>query len=97
MLWKNLPPEKQQVMHLSELASLGCTTTMHIARILHRNEPDELSSKDYEFSAASIAEHKDSGYRDAKRVLDRGAWRDPVPPDVGVVVHELPPEEIAAD
>jgi len=96
-LWKNLAPEKQQAAHLSKLAALGCTTTMHIARILHRNEPDELSSKDYEFSAASIAEHGEAGYHDAKRILDRAPWRDPVPPDVGVVVHDIPPDEMAAD
>jgi NTE family protein len=87
-LWDNLPPEAQKDPHLNELGDLGCTTTMHIVRLVHRSESDELASKDYEFSADSIREHREAGYRDARRMLQKPTWLEPVPPDVGVVVHE---------
>lgn len=95
-LWERLPAAAKRNPHLNELAELGCTTTMHIVRLVHRTEPDELASKDYEFSRVSVQEHRAAGYRDTKRMLERPAWLDPVPPDMGVVVHDLPSEREAA-
>ncbi|MGH7124602.1 MAG: DUF3734 domain-containing protein [Stellaceae bacterium] len=92
-LWEALTPEAQQNPHLSALADLGCTTTMHIVRLVHRGELDELACKDYEFSSASFAEHRAAGHRDATRRLGDPAWLNPVPPDIGVVVHDPPPPE----
>ena len=92
-LWEALSPETKQNPHLSALADLGCTTTMHIVRLVHRSEPDELACKDYEFSSASFEEHRAAGYRDATRRLADPAWLQPVPPDIGVVVHDPPPRE----
>jgi NTE family protein len=96
-LWDKLPPEAQKDPHLSELGDLGCVTTMHIVHLVHRNEPDELACKDYEFSAHSIREHREAGYRDALARLANPTWFEPVPPDVGVVVHEPPPAREAAE
>lgn len=87
-LWERLPPEARTDPHLNELAELGCTTTMHVVRIVHRGEAGELASKDYEFSRPSITAHWRAGYEDAKRVLARPGWFDPVPADIGVIVHE---------
>jgi len=92
-LWEALTPEAQQNLHLSALADLGCTTTMHIVRLVHRSEADELSCKDYEFSSATFAEHRAAGYRDATRRLADPAWLEPVPPDIGVVIHDAPARE----
>ena len=92
-LWKALTPEAQRDPHLSALADLGCTTTMHIVRLVHRSEADELSCKDFEFSAATFAEHRAAGYRDAMRRLADPAWLEPVPPDIGVVIHDAPARE----
>jgi NTE family protein len=89
-LWEALPPERQQDPHLNALAQLGCTTTMHIVRLVHRTEPEELPSKDYEFSEIAVAERIAAGYRDAQTILELRPWLDPAPPDVGVIIHELP-------
>jgi len=96
-LWDRLPPEAQKDPHLNELGDLGCVTTMHIVRLVHRSEPGELASKDYEFSADSVREHRAAGYRDALAVLQNPTWLEPVPPDVGVVVHEPPRPREAAE
>ena len=92
-LWKALPSEAQRDPHLSALADLGCTTTMHIVRLVHRSEPDELACKDYEFSSATFAEHRAAGHRDATRRLAHPAWLEPVPPDTGVIIHDAPSRE----
>ena len=89
-LWNQLPPAAQKDPHLNELADLGCVTTMHIVRLVHRSEPGELASKDYEFSADSVREHRAAGYRDAIAMLQNPTWLEPAPPDVGVIVHEPP-------
>jgi len=88
-LWDALPPDRQKDPHLNALAELGCTTTMHIVRLVHQTEPEELSSKDYDFSEIAIGERTAAGYRDAKCMLEDEPWLDPVPPDVGAVIHEL--------
>jgi NTE family protein len=87
-LWDRLPPEAQKDPHLGELGNLGCVTTMHIVHLVHRSEADELASKDYEFSADSVREHKETGYRDALAMLANPTWLAPTPPDIGVVVHQ---------
>jgi NTE family protein len=92
-LWNALTPEARQDSHLSALADLGCTTTMHIVRLVHRSEADELACKDYEFSSATFAEHRAAGYRDATRRLAEPTWLDPVPPDIGVIIHNAPARE----
>jgi len=73
-LWEALPPEKKADRHLSELADLGCTTTMHIVRLVCRTDPYDLPSKDYEFSRQSLSEHMAAGYRDARSMLERRPW-----------------------
>lgn len=49
--------------------TVGTTGPVSIIRILHQGEPGEGPSKDYEFSAQTIAEHIDSGYATACRIL----------------------------
>lgn len=86
-LWQALPAEKQKDRHLNALAELGCTTTMHIVHLIHQTDPDELPSKDFEFSRSTIQRLEGSGYDDAKRMVDERPWLAPVPKDVGVVIH----------
>ena len=87
-LWNDLPREARTDSELQRLAGLGCTTTMFIEHFIYRSQPSETAAKDYEFSKASIAEHRAAGCRDAKRALDDAAWRDPPPANVGVIVHQ---------
>ena len=89
-MWNRLPAEARADPTLEQLAWLGCTTTMQIVHLVYQNTKYETASKDYEFSRASIAEHRAAGYRDARRALDEKPWDNPVAPHQGVVVHEYP-------
>jgi len=93
-MWKKLPASARADLELEQLSWLGCTTTMQIVHLIYQNEKYETESKDYEFSRASIAEHRAAGYRDAMRAIAERRWEEPVPPNVGVVVHEYPPRNV---
>jgi NTE family protein len=89
-MWTRLPPEARADPALDQLSWLGCTTTMQIVHLVYQNTKYETACKDYDFSRASIAEHRAAGRRDAEGALDERAWERPVPPHQGVVVHEYP-------
>lgn len=46
-------------------------------------------------SEIAIGERIATGYRDAKAMLEDEPWLDPVPPDIGVAIHELPDRRAA--
>lgn len=94
-MWERLPPEAQADPHLQELAKLRCVTTMNIVHILYRGTPNETSSKDHDFSSASIDDRRQYGYADARRMLADPHWLEPPPEDVGVIVHEANQSEHA--
>lgn len=91
-LYKRLTPEMQQSPEVKRFAGYGCRTTMEIVHLGYPDRSWELETKDIDFSRATIEERWSKGYRDARRACERAAWLDPIGPDVGVVVHELPPE-----
>ena len=94
VLYERLPAAIRNEPEIAALAELGCHTTMEIVRLMYAPRDWELATKGMDFSWAAIEERWTQGYRDATRVLKRAAWLEPVPPHVGVVVHDLPPEEV---
>ena len=88
-LTKHLPPEKQSSPECRELASWGCGTIMHVARLLAPTLDSEDYLKDLDFSSAGIRARWQAGIEDTQRMLARAPWDDPIDPMEGVVVHEL--------
>ncbi len=88
-LVQRLPAEVRETAQCKELASWGCHTTMHVVRLLAPALASEDYWKDIDFSAAGIRARWDAGLRDARRMIERAPWRDPVDPMQGVVLHEL--------
>ena len=86
-LAKNVPAEKQQKCR--ELAAWGCSTTMHVVRLLAPALEGEDFTKDLDFSAAGIRFRCAAGLADTRRMLERAPWQAPVDPMEGVIVHEL--------
>jgi NTE family protein len=88
-LAKHLPAEKQETDECRRLGAWGCQTTMHIVRLLAPALASEDYWKDIDFSASGIRARWQAGLRDARQMIERAPWRDPVDPMQGVVVHEL--------
>ena len=88
-LQKQLPVKKKASEECRALGAWGCHTTMHVVRLLAPALASEDYWKDIDFSAAGIRARWQAGLADARRMIERAPWRDPVDPMEGVVVHEL--------
>lgn len=91
-LYERLPQAVQDEPEMAELAKQSCHTTMDIVALFYAARHWELAIKDGDFSWTAIEERRAQGYDDTCGVLKRAAWLEPVPPHVGVAVHEVPHE-----
>ena len=60
-----------------------------ILQMVYQQRAYEGQAKDYEFSARSMREHWDSGYRDTERTLRHKDWLAMCPVEQGIVVHDI--------
>jgi NTE family protein len=88
-LTSHLPSEAKKTKECKELAAWGCATVMHLVRLLAPALASEDYFKDIDFSPTGIRARWQAGIDDARRMLERAPWDDPVDPMEGVVVHEL--------
>lgn len=83
-----LPEAERNSDLMRELAGYGCTTQMHVVRLLAPQLDRETHMKDIDFSASGIMKRWDAGYRHTKAVLDRAPWVGEFDPLSGVILHE---------
>jgi NTE family protein len=95
-LTKMLPEEKRRDNQISELASYGCLTRMHVVRLLAPALDHEDHSKDIDFSATGIRRRREAGYRDTMETLEKAPWRAPVDELEGFILHEAKGGEMVA-
>jgi len=95
-LYARVPIEQRSEQDKRELAALGCDATLHVVRIPYAGRDWHMPAKDVNFSKGSIKWRWEQGYRDAMRALKHAGWLTLVAEDTAVVVHELPPEQLAA-
>ena len=88
-LAKELPEKARASPKAKELASWGCGTTMHIARLVASKLGGEDHTKDIDFTPAGIRARWQAGYADTKRMVAGAPWTAPVDPMDGVVIHDL--------
>ena len=55
-------------------ASLAVQPAITLLHLIYQQAPYETEASDYDFSAASMRGHWDSGYRDTRATLDRKEW-----------------------
>jgi len=89
-LSKKFPQKMRDLPDVKELASWGCNTTMHVARLVAPKLDGEDHTKDIDFTPAGIRARWRAGYGDTKRMLEAAPWRAPVNPIDGVVIHDDP-------
>jgi NTE family protein len=87
-----IPAELRNAARISELASYGCRTTMHVVRLVAPPVDGEDHLKDIDFSRSGIRRRRQSGLDDMRRVLERRPWTAPHDPLEGFVLHEMPRE-----
>ena len=60
-----------------------------ILELIYQQAAYETQAKDYEFSAASMHEHWNSGYLDTRRTLRHRDWLEVSESDAGLSVHDI--------
>lgn len=71
---------KQELEHLPEIS---------ILHLIYHHQPYESDATDYEFSAVTMREHWDAGYRDTNRTLQRREWLTMPGSEYGIAVHDI--------
>ena len=92
-----LPEQELNSEAVRELASYGCTTRMHVVRLLAPQLDRETHTKDVDFSPGGITKRWDAGYAHTKAVLQRKPWIGEFDPLSGVILHEQVPEQSLAE
>lgn len=92
-----VPDELRQSEQVRALAAWGCTTRLHVVRLLAPPLHGEDHSKDVDFSAATIRSRWDAGYADTMRVVGRQPWRGEFDPMEGFILHEAAAGTIVAE
>jgi len=83
-----VPPDHATNADFREMASYGCSTRMHVIRLLAPILDYEDHSKDVDFSPSGIRQRCQAGYDHTMRTLESAPWREEVDPLEGFVLHE---------
>lgn len=83
-----LPESERSDPAVRELIGYGCSTRMHVVRLLAPQLDRETHTKDIDFSPSGIMRRWDAGYAHTKSVLGRRPWIGEFDPLAGVVLHE---------
>lgn len=70
------------------LTGYGCTTRMHVIRLLAPALDYEDHAKDIDFSADGIRQRWEAGYRHTCDTLEKAPWRGDFDPNEGFILHE---------
>ncbi|MGH7051709.1 MAG: patatin-like phospholipase family protein [Acetobacteraceae bacterium] len=71
---------KERLLHLPAVS---------LIHMIYQRAAYEGEIKDYQFSALSMHEHWDAGYRDTERSLLHKSWLETPSPEEGVAVHDV--------
>ena len=88
-LAKELPAGALKRADIAEMVGYGCSTVMHVMRLIAPRLPDEDHTKDMDFNTARIAARWSAGLEDTRCAIARGAWLEPVDGTQGLVLHDL--------
>ena len=88
-LLARLPEDTLTPEELAEKTRLADMPAFTILQLIYQQASFEGQAKDYEFSAASMREHWDAGYRDTRQTLAHRDWLTTPEPDGGMVMHDV--------
>jgi NTE family protein len=85
-----IPEAERNSEAVRELAGYGCTTQMHVVRLLAPQLDRENHTKDIDFSPSGIKQRWEAGYAHTKAAIERAPWVGEFDPLSGVILHEDP-------
>jgi NTE family protein len=83
-----LPEAERNSEAVRELSAYGCSTRMHVVRLLAPQLARENHTKDIDFSPSGIRQRWDAGHAHTKAVLDRSPWIGTFDPLSSVILHD---------
>jgi NTE family protein len=86
-LTQRLPAAQQLDPAISQLASWGCGSIMHVVQLRAPALTGENQNKDIDFSELGIQARWKAGYQDTLAMLVRAPWAEPANAMNGVIVH----------
>lgn len=87
-LAEKLPAGAFDDPEIAAMAAYGCTTRMHVVRLLAPPLAGEDHSKDIDFSAHGIHARFEAGFADTKRALAEMPWNQGFERTEGFILHE---------
>ncbi|HTT12151.1 MAG TPA: patatin-like phospholipase family protein [Burkholderiaceae bacterium] len=84
----HVPEDKRRDQAVRELLSWGCSTTIHVVRLLAPRLEGEDHTKDIDFTPRGIRERWTAGYADTQDAIARRPWLCEVDPLEGIVLHD---------
>src|SRR5208337_3791335 len=88
-LAQKLPAGVRADPEIAAMAAYGCTTRMHVVRLLAPPLAGEDHSKDIDFSAKGIGARWQAGHGDTKRALAEMPWNQEIDSSEGFILHEV--------
>ncbi|RAH98465.1 patatin [Acuticoccus sediminis] len=88
-LGKYLPPELADNPDVAAMRAWGCTTRMHVVRLLAPRLTNEDHLKDIDFTPEGIADRWHAGLMDMRDALARRPWLEDPDPMEGLILHEI--------
>ena len=83
-----MPVEARSDERFADLAGYGCTTTMHVVRLLAPSLDYEDHAKDIDFSPEGIGQRWEAGYQHTVETLEKAPWRADFDPGEGFILYE---------
>lgn len=83
-----LPAQARDSAVARDLIEYGCSTQMHVVRLLAPRLEAEDQTKDVDFSPSGIRDRWAAGYASARRAIERAPWSGEFDPIDGVILHE---------
>ena len=84
-----LPEEARTRDDVCALSAFGCSTRMHVMRLLAPGLDHEDHTKDVDFSSSGIQRRWNAGYEKTMRAIERAPWTLESDPLEGISLHEL--------
>ena len=86
---RKLPSELRKDEDVARLHARVEAASVDIVHLIYRQKRYERSSKDYEFSRASVREHWEAGARDMRQAREHRDWPAGSTLDAGVTTYDL--------